>query len=310
MKKLVITLSVLAVILILLPFLTGDLEVNELNDGTRKDLGMKFIKLTDGTVHYDIHGPEKGEIVVLVHGNAAPYFSWDKNIKALTGSGFRVITYDLYGFGYSDRPDIVYDRALYDRQLLELLSKLDIKGPINLVGTSQGGSISVNFTANHPERVKRLALLSPFVKALPMKAIIGLMRVPGVGNYLVRVLLDRVNVNYPQKVFADTKAIPADYTEQYLKQISYRGFKRARLSNLRSDSLRDISAQYKAVGGTKIPVLLTWGTADQVIMADSIDIIKKAIPRLRYYEIAGGGHLVHYENPDKVNPVLVRFLRK
>jgi pimeloyl-ACP methyl ester carboxylesterase len=310
MKKLLVVLAVIALVLALLPFVAGDREVNDLNDETRKGLGMRFIKLTDGMVHFDIQGPGKGATVVLVHGNAAPFFSWEKNLKSLTDSGFRVLTYDLYGFGYSDRPDTVYSRALYDRQLSELLERLNIRGPVNLVGTSQGGSIAVNFTASHPERVKRLALLSPFVNALPMKVVIGLMRVPGIGEYLMRVLLDRVNVNYPQKVFADTGAIPGEYTEQYLKQLSYRGFKRARLSNLRSDSLRDFTEQYKKVGEMKMPVLLTWGTADKVIMADSIEIIRKSIPRLRYHEIDGGGHVVHYENPEKVNGVLVDFLKR
>jgi len=310
MKKLLIAVVVVALILIALPFITGDLEKKELNDEIRKGLGLKLLQLADGMVNYNVSGPEKGEIVVLVHGNAAPYFSWDNNIKALTNAGFKVIRYDLYGFGYSDRPDVDYTRALYDRQLMELLEKLNIKTPVNLVGTSQGGSIAVYFAANHPEKVKKLALLSPFINILPMKAIITLIKIPGIGDYLGRVLLDRVNTSYPEKVFANPKAIPEQYSENYTKQLSYKGFKRARLSNLRGDSLTDFTSQYKAVAKTKIPVLLTWGTADKVIMADSIANIKNAMPSVEYHEIEGGGHLVHYENPEPVNKILVNFLKK
>ncbi len=310
MKKLILVIFVMAVILAALPFITGNLETKELNDEARKGLGLKFLQLTDGMVHYDISGPKTGEVVVLVHGNAAPYFSWDKNMDALTGAGFRVIRYDLYGFGYSDRPDVDYTRALYDRQLMELLEKLNISGPINLVGTSQGGSIAVYFTATHPEKVKKLALLSPFINILPMKAIITLIKIPGIGEYLGSVLLDRVNTNYPEKVFANPKAIPAEYTENYTKQLTYKGFKRARISNLRGDSLADFTAQYEEVGKTKIPVLFTWGTADKVIMTDSVANIKNAMPSVVYHEIEGGGHLVHYENPEPVNKILVNFLKK
>lgn len=310
MKKFFFVVFIIVVILAALPLLVGDIETKELNDEARKELGVKFISLTDGMVHYDISGPEKGEIVVLVHGNAAPYFSWDKNLAALTGAGFRVIRYDLYGFGYSARPDVDYSRALYDRQLMELLDKLKINGPINLVGTSQGGSIAVYFAATHPEKVKKLALLSPFINVLPMKAIIGLIKIPGIGDYLGRVLLDRVNKNYPQKVFADAAAIPAEFTENYMKQLAYKGFKRARISNLRGDSLADFTPQYEQVGKTKIPVLFTWGTADKVIMADSVANIKKAMPSVEYHEIEGGGHLVHYEKPSPVNKILVDFLKK
>lgn len=310
MKKLLLIVFVIVVILAALPFITGNLETKELNDATRQQLGVNFIQLADGMVHYDISGPEKGEVVVLVHGNAAPYFSWDKNMAALTGAGFRVIRYDLYGFGYSDRPDVDYSRALYDRQLMELLEKLKIRGPINLVGTSQGGSIAVYFTATHPEKVKKLAILSPFINILPMKAIITLIKIPGIGEYLGSVLLDRVNTNYPEKVFANPKSIPTEYTENYTKQLTYKGFKRARISNLRGDSLADFTAQYETVGKTKIPVLFTWGTADKVIMADSAANIRKALPSVEYHEIEGGGHLVHYENPEPVNKILVNFLKK
>lgn len=308
MKKFAFAVLVLAVILSGLPFLTGDLETKDLNDETRKKLGKDFIRLSDGMVHYEVSGPEEGDVVVLVHGNAAPSFSWDNNMTALHEAGFRVVRYDLYGFGYSDRPPATYSRELYDRQLMELLETLNINDPVNLVGTSQGGSIAVYFTARHPEKVRKLALLSPFINVLPMKAMITVVRTPGVGEYLSQVLLDRININYPNKVFADTGAIPDEYTEKYMKQLTYRGFKRARLSNLRNDAFADFTPQYKAVEKSKTPVFLNWGSADRVIMEDSIVNIKNAIPSIEYNEIEGGGHLVHYENPGQVNGVLVRFL--
>ena len=308
MKKLLISIIALAVLLFLLPLITGDLEEKQLDDQVRNELGLNFLKLSDGSVHYDISGPEDGEVVVLVHGNAAPLFSWDNNIRALTDAGFRVLRYDLYGFGFSDRPDIDYTRALYDRQLNEVLSALDIEGPVLLAGTSQGGSIAVEFTANHPEKVKKLALLSPFINELPMKFMIGLVRLPAIGDYLASVAFDRINLNYPNQVFAEPELIPIEYTERYREQLSYKGFKRARLSNLRGDSLTDFTARYEAVAATGIPVLLTWGTADIVIMENSIANILNAIPEVEYHEIEGGGHLVHYENPESVNALLTKFL--
>ncbi len=310
MKKLWIIIFVFLFLLTILPFISGDIEVNRLNDEARKELGLNFVTLSDGVVHYDVSGPVSGEVVVLVHGNAAPLFSWDHNINALTDAGFRVIRYDLYGFGYSDRPDVQYSRELYDRQLLELLSKLGIPDSVYLTGTSQGGSIAVEFTANHPERVKKLALLSPFINILPMKAMIALVRLPKIGDYIASTAFDRINLNYPKKVFANNDSIPLEFIKMYREQLSYKGFKRARLSNLRGDSLTDFTTRYEKVSQTQIPVLLTWGSADRVIMQDSISNIKKAIPNLVYHEIEGGGHLVHYENQENVNTVLVDFFKK
>ncbi len=300
----------LAVVLAALPVVTGNLETKDLNDNVRRELGRKFMKLSDGMVHYDVSGPGKGELVVLVHGNAAPYFSWDKNLQALTGAGFRVVRYDLYGFGYSDRPDVIYSRELYDRQLSEVLAKLNIKGPVNLVGTSQGGSIAVYFAAKHPERVKRLALLSPFINVLPMKAMIGLIKVPGIGD-----------ISGASRSTASTSTIRRRCSRTYPPSRTNTRRNTANSSPTGDSSapgspifaairLRTLPPQYETVGKSGIPALLTWGTADIVIMADSIANIRKAVPGLEYHEIEGGGHLVHYESPEKVNPVLVRFLKE
>ncbi len=310
MKKSAIAFSILAVILFILPFITGNIEVNELNDNTRKGVQGNFIKLSGGVVHYELTGPDKGEMVVLIHGNAAPYFSWDKNIKALTDAGFRVLRYDLFGFGYSDRPDVKYTREFYNNQLIELLDKLNIKESFNLAGTSQGGSIGVFYAASNPQKVKRLALLSPYINILPMKAILAILRTPVIGDYLASVALDRNNITYPKKVFADEKNITSEFLNQYHTQLSFKGFKQARLSNFRGDNLNDFTAEYEAVAKNKIPVLLTWGTADNLIQNDSIQNIKNAIPDVNYSEIKGGGHLVHYENPEPVNSTLVNFFKK
>jgi len=77
--------------------------------------------------------------IVLIHGNAAPYVTWDNTVSALIAAGFRVLRYDLFGHGFSDRPELYrYNRDLYDNQLVELLTKLAISEPVYLVGTSQG----------------------------------------------------------------------------------------------------------------------------------------------------------------------------
>ena len=41
------------------------------------------------------------------------------------------------------------------------MENLEIKEPVYIVGTSQGGSISAYFAARHPEKVEKIAFLSP-----------------------------------------------------------------------------------------------------------------------------------------------------
>ncbi len=56
-------------------FLEGDAESDELNDKTRSELDGQFIELSESVVHYELKGPADAQTVVLIHGNAAPYFS-------------------------------------------------------------------------------------------------------------------------------------------------------------------------------------------------------------------------------------------
>jgi pimeloyl-ACP methyl ester carboxylesterase len=57
-----------------------------------------------------------------------------------------------------------------------------------------------------------------------------------------------------------------------------------------------------------IPTLLTWGTEDKLILEDSMDRLRKLLPDIEYHGIAGASHLAHYEYPERINPILIRFL--
>ena len=101
--------TLLAAVLILTGlFVHRDQESDTLNDQTRTGVAGSFVRLPHGTVHYQLAGPERGRTVVLVHGFSVPYYIWDPTYDELVKKGFRVLRYDLYGRGYSDRPDEVY----------------------------------------------------------------------------------------------------------------------------------------------------------------------------------------------------------
>ena len=81
-----------------------DPENSELNETVRARLGGTYIRLSDGITHYKLEGPDDGKVVVLVHGGTVPIWTWDKQVQALNDAGFRVLSYDEYGRGYSDMP--------------------------------------------------------------------------------------------------------------------------------------------------------------------------------------------------------------
>ena len=79
-------------------------ETKRLTPEVRTGLPGNFIQLSDGVVHYELAGPEDAPVVVLVHGFSVPFFIWDPTFEGLSEAGFRVLRYDLYGRGFSDRP--------------------------------------------------------------------------------------------------------------------------------------------------------------------------------------------------------------
>ena len=71
-----------------------------------------------GRTHYQIAGPPSGDVVVLIHGNAAPLITWDETVGPLVDAGYRVLRYDIFAHGLSDVPTLRrYDKTLYENQL-------------------------------------------------------------------------------------------------------------------------------------------------------------------------------------------------
>jgi len=108
-----------------------------LDDAARRHAPGDFIRLPDGMVHYELAGPADKTQVVFVHGFSVPYYIWDHTFPALAEAGFRALRYDLFGRGYSDRPDLPYNLELFVRQLRDLLTALQIPGPIALVSATR-----------------------------------------------------------------------------------------------------------------------------------------------------------------------------
>ena len=97
------------------PFVLRNTETRALDDTARLRAPGDFVRLPDGMVHYELAGPDSGVTVVLVHGFSVPFYIWDSTAARLHDAGFRVLRYDLYGRGYSDRPHTPYDTALFVR---------------------------------------------------------------------------------------------------------------------------------------------------------------------------------------------------
>jgi pimeloyl-ACP methyl ester carboxylesterase len=279
-----------------------DTERRNLDNVARSRAPGSFIELTYGQVHYEFAGPRDGPLVVLVHGFSVPSFIWDPTFEELLSQGFRVLRYDLYGRGFSDRPDVAYDRTLYVEQLSELLVALGIEDPVDLVGLSMGGPVIASFTSSYPERVARLVFVDPFVGP----ADVGVVVVPGLGDYLAVVYFGRVLPTRLAEDFYRPEKMPA-WEGRFREQMRFRGFRRALLRSLRQFMAEDFSGLYAEVGRIGKPTLLAWGRQDRTVPFSHSERVAGLLGA-KLLVVEESGHTPHLERPEVFEPELVKFL--
>jgi pimeloyl-ACP methyl ester carboxylesterase len=285
-------------------------ETKELNDSTRRSAGGSFIALSDGITHYELGGNESGATVVLVHGFSVPYFIYDPTFEFLTRSSFRVLRYDLFGRGFSDRPNAHYNVDLFVRQLSELLGALRLSPPVNLVGLSMGGLIAATFTARQPEKVKSLTLIDPAgARSLAESPMLRLIKLPWIADAILGLVGGEPFIESNAKDFFDPKMIE-HFKSKYRVQMQYKGFLRALLSSVRDGMLESYLDVYRQVGNMGKPILMFWGREDVTVPMEHSQDLLAAMPNTEFHVIDGCGHTPHYEKPEEVNPILLKFLMK
>ena len=77
--------------------------------------GAKFIHTRSGRVHIADVGD--GSVVLLIHGSGRSIADWRQGVIERLAQRHRVIAFDCYGFGFSDRsPKFVYGYDLWVQQ--------------------------------------------------------------------------------------------------------------------------------------------------------------------------------------------------
>ncbi|MDW6024301.1 alpha/beta hydrolase [Mesorhizobium sp. BAC0120] len=106
-----------------------------------------------------------GEPLVCIHGVGSYLEAWTGVVERLKGR-FAILTFDLRGHGRSSR---VKGRYEIDDFVAETLALADHVGfdAFHLAGFSLGGLIAQRLTLTHPERLRKLVLLSTVAGRTP-----------------------------------------------------------------------------------------------------------------------------------------------
>ncbi|HLS84096.1 MAG TPA: alpha/beta fold hydrolase [Arenimonas sp.] len=289
-----------------LPWLLANPEPLRLDATARTAAPGQFLELSAGTTHYRLEGPARGRLVVLVHGTTVPSLVWRHNVPALTGAGYRVLSYDLYGRGYSDRPSRRHDLGLYVGQLEELVNEVARGEPVDLVGLSIGAVVAAEYARRYPGAVRHLVLISPagMETAPPLGERVG--QWPLVGEYLLEVAGTRLL--RPSRNMLHAPGQHAGLDADYLKTIRFRGSRAALLDSLRRLPYAHYGDRYRELRRFGVPVLLVWGRHDRIVPVAGAERLRRLVGSRELVIAEDAGHLPNYEQPATVNPALLDFL--
>ncbi|SVC84067.1 uncharacterized protein METZ01_LOCUS336921, partial [marine metagenome] len=249
-------------------------EYIEKNEAFRKSINSGYFSLlSKGYTYYEYNNLSQDEIIVLIHGFSVPSYIWDETYYESIKRGYSVLRMDLFGRGYSDNPDVLYNDELYANQVLELLDELKIDKKINLVGLSNGGRVISKIAENNSDRIKRLIYVSPAGFHNPKLK----PDTSGVAEIEIASFISNRYKTIAKGQLDDFKE-PSKFQgwdTKYEELLKYKGFARALISTTKNNYSLDTINQ--KLGRSDLPQYAIWGDHDKVLplnkVQDKINII-------------------------------------
>jgi pimeloyl-ACP methyl ester carboxylesterase len=261
-----------------------------------------------------------GPLVVLLHGFPEFWYSWKKQIPALSEAGFRVLAPDLRGYNESDKPEGVanYRVDLLVQDVVGLIQHAGEQQAV-VVGHDWGGGVAWAVAMRRPEVVRRLVILNAPHPAAYRREVrkpaqmlrswyILFFQLPWLPEWLLRLgnqaLLARAFRRQPVHPDAFT---PEDI-EQYKKALNQPGALTAALNYYRALG-RHRRASFRGVRTISAPTLLIWGERDPYLGIRLTEGLERWVHDLRIERLPDASHWVQNDAPERVNQLLVQFLR-
>lgn len=278
------------------------------NDGGPTPQEAGWVSLRWGRTWVREAGPRSGPPIVLIHGATVPHWSFDRLTPCLAAAGYRVICFDLYGHGLSDRPATDYTVTLFRQQAQELLATLGLAGPLPVLGYSLGAAIAADLCLQDPGVVERLVLVAPLWNFSDHSRWSSAIKRPIIGPLVLRhigipVLRIRRRRRY--------RAIGLGHLgERFERESGDRGFRQALLSMERSGALGDQSHRYRALGDSACPRLLISAGEDRIVPPAHSHSIRLLIEPCQAHTFQGLEHNLMLTAPERVSGAVTAFLQR
>jgi pyruvate dehydrogenase E2 component (dihydrolipoamide acetyltransferase) len=256
-----------------------------------------FVPVELGAMHALAQG-EGEETVVFLHGFGGDALNWQFAMER-AAIDEAMVAIDMPGHGESTKNVGDGSPAILAAEVRELLDQRGLDR-IHLVGHSLGGLIAVLLAAEGRERVASLTLVAP----------------AGLGDEINSDFLTAFATATTRRdlkaamgnLFADQRQVSRRLVEETLRYKRLEGVPEAlaALAAQLAESGRQKVQVAELLGSLTVPVLVVWGSEDQVIPAAHA---AAAPPSARVEILDGIGHSPHVEAPDRFHALLAEHIR-
>lgn len=255
-----------------------------------------------------------GEPVVQIHGAGFGHFNFDPATPVLSQQ-FRVIDFDMRGYGQSDKPLQHYDMEVWADDVAGLLDALGI-GRAHIHGTSMGGMIAIVVAGKYPERTQSVVINCAAAKLgssgrLIFKNWIDIARLDPAGPGS-RVLAELITWQALSKRFLDEND---DVELADTIQTILRDSNRVEVFTAACEAMRDMDLRPWLPRITS-PALVLGGDEDLMTPWDQgpdgagQQAIADGIPSAEVHVVEGANHSTVFDSTEEHNRVVIDFFAR
>jgi pimeloyl-ACP methyl ester carboxylesterase len=241
---------------------------------------------------------------VLIHGFAASLDTWVEVAPALTSS-HRVVTLDLKGFGWSDRPEGDYSPDAQARLVFGLMDHLGIE-KATWVAHSWGSSVALSGAISQPDRVQKLALYDAWVYEEQLPVFFQWARASGIGESMFAAFYKERTEDRMLLAFFDKKRVSEELVDAVNAALDRPGTVAAALAAVRGQRFAEMQSRYKSVTQK---TLLLWGREDLVTTQSYGERLSRDLPNAKLIMYPRCGHFPMIEAKEASTRDLVEFLK-
>ncbi len=264
-----------------------------------------FVESNGTKLYYEMMG--EGHPLVLIHGGYMDRRMWDDQFS-LFAEHYKVIRYDVRGFGESDLPQIPYA----DRQdLFNLLTFLGVKKTY-LLGLSLGGVIALDFTLDYPNMVDALILVGSPVGGYPIELMFTaeqMQKQIQLWEPFEKAVQDRNKAAMVDVLMSNPTLVPSPAYPLARQRV------REQLSEYSFVWVLDSVAQqeltppaYGRLTEISVPTLVIVGAEDDAQLHKSADKLEQDIVNVQRATILETHHMPNMEKPEEFNRIVLSFL--